>query len=273
MLYFPSAKINIGLNILNKRPDDFHNIETVFYPVELSDILEIIESPKDSVFPFFTNTGYVIDTSPEKNLCVQAYQMLKKDFDLPPVAIHLHKIIPFGAGLGGGSSDAAFMLKALNSYFNLELDEKQLIQYAARLGSDCAFFIINKALLARGRGEILESIDLSLKDYYILLVTSPLHVSTAQAYSWVKPEIPAHPLSKLIEQPIESWREFIINDFEKQIFKKYSFFTETKRKLYELGAVFVSMSGSGSTIYGIFREKPDMKIIFPGCLVWQGKLK
>lgn len=270
MIIFPNAKINLGLNILNKRPDGFHNLETVFYPVPLCDILEIIEKPSDSGLPFFNSTGLAIDSPIEKNLCVKAYYLLKNDFDLPEVAMHLHKNIPLGAGLGGGSADAAFTVILLNKLFSLNLDNEKMIAYAKKLGSDCSFFIMNKPAFAQGRGEILQPIDLNLSDFYIMLIKPQVHISTAEAYNGVIPKIPKKSLSKNINLPIESWKGLIENDFEKHIFEKYAPLKEIKETLYQSGAVYAAMSGSGSTIYGIFKNKPTIETEFKNCFTWIG---
>jgi 4-diphosphocytidyl-2-C-methyl-D-erythritol kinase len=272
MLCFPHAKINIGLNILNKRPDGFHNIETIFYPIGLSDVLEFIEAPDNSKQPIFTNSGLLIDAPEEKNLCVKAYRLLQTDFNLPDIQIHLHKIIPFGAGLGGGSSDAAFMLKILNGYFNLKLSETRLIEYASKLGSDCAFFIYGKPCLATGRGEILTPIHLDLSDYSILLVKPNTHISTVEAYSGVTPSIPENSLHELIKLPISNWKNYIKNDFEEHLFETYPELKNIKAELYNLGALYAAMSGSGSSIYGIFKSLPYIDNKFKDCYIYKNKL-
>lgn len=272
MIAFPNAKINLGLNILRKRNDGYHDIETLFYPVPLCDVLEIIEKPTGSDLPMFTNTGLSVDSPIEKNLCVKAYQLLKADFNLPDVVIHLHKVIPFGAGLGGGSANAAFTITLLNKLFTLGLSAHDMRKYVARLGSDCAFFIENKPAIAEGRGEILNPVGLSLSGYYILLVKPPIHVSTAEAYSGEKPAIPKQRIRDTYRMPIEAWKENIKNDFEEQIFKKYPHLKEIKEKLYKAGAVFASMSGSGSTLYGLFKNEPAIAPEFNDYFTWKAKL-
>lgn len=254
MIAFPNCKINIGLNIINKRDDGFHNLESIFYPVVLCDILEITEN-KNNKPTQIINTGLVIDCPLEKNLCYKAYQLLKKDFDLPEVTIHLHKIIPFGAGLGGGSSDAAFTITNLNSLFKLKLSNEKMREYAAILGSDCAFFIENKAAIATGRGEILHPIELDLSQYSIVLIKPNIHISTAEAYGGVKPSTPNYNLQSAINQPITEWKKSIKNDFEKHLFEKHPELSTIKEKLYKSGALYAAMSGSGSTVYGIFEKK------------------
>ena len=258
MIAFPNCKINIGLNIINKRDDGFHNLESVFYPVSLCDILEITEN-KNNEPTQIINTGLVVDCPMEKNLCFKAYQLLKKDFDLPEVTIHLHKIIPFGAGLGGGSSDAAFSITLLNSLFSLNLSNEKMREYAAILGSDCAFFIENKAAIATGRGEILKPIELNLLEYSIILVKPQINISTAEAFSGLKPETPNYSLQLSINQHITEWKNALQNDFEKHLFLKYPILSEIKSVLYQQGALYAAMSGSGSTIYGIFEKGTNFK--------------
>ena len=217
----------------------------------------------------FTNTGLLIDTPlTESNLCIKAYTILKEDYNIPPIEIHLHKVIPFGAGLGGGSADAAFMLNALNDYFNLNLSIEKLKSYASRLGSDCAFFIDNKVAYAWEKGEKLEEITLSLKGYHIIIVHPGFVVNTAEAYTGIFPKKRESYLPDLVKQPIETWRNVIFNDFEKNIFKKYPAIKEIKKKLYKLGAVYASMSGSGSAVYGIFKEKPEISGFDKNYFVW-----
>lgn len=258
MICFPNAKINIGLNIIEKRKDGFHNIETIFYPLQLSDTLEFIEIKEESSFE---NTGLNIDCSLEKNLIWKAYSLLKTDFKLPNLKIHLHKIIPFGAGLGGGSSDAAFMLKSLNEYFSLNLSIEKLKNYASKLGSDCSFFIENKPLFAKEKGDVFESIDLSLKDYNLILIHPKIHISTPEAYAGVTPQKPENNLKNLIAKPIKNWGNFIFNDFEKNIFKNHTEIAKIKNNLYENGALYASMSGSGSSVFGIFKDEINIDFI------------
>ncbi len=256
MIIFPNAKINIGLNITEKRSDGFHNIETVFYPIGLSDILEINISDKIK----FENTGLTVENKKlENNICYKAYEALNNDFSINPVGIHLHKIIPFGAGLGGGSADASFTLKVLNSLMELNLDNGALISYAETIGSDCPFFILNKPAFATEKGNNLTAIELNLKGYFLVLVHPGIHVNTAKAYSKVKPSKPSKSLSELISQPLENWKNIIINDFEDIIFSEYPEIENIKSKLYKSGAIYASMSGSGSAVYGIFKNKVDLK--------------
>jgi 4-diphosphocytidyl-2-C-methyl-D-erythritol kinase len=272
MISFPNCKINLGLNILRKRNDGYHDLETVFYPVPLCDVLEIIEQPKNKSLQLFTNTGLEIDGPLEKNLCVKAYNLLQADFNLPPVSIHLHKIIPFGAGLGGGSSDAAHTITLLNTIFKLNLSAEKMCEYAAKIGSDCSFFIKGKPALAAGRGEILTDINLNLKGLQIILVKPNIHVSTAEAYMGVKPQFPELKLSESIAKPIEDWKHIIQNDFENHIFIKHPYFQEIKNELYKQGALYSAMSGSGSTIFGLFRDKKNINSLFKDCYIWEGEL-
>ena len=260
MLAFPNSKINIGLNIIGKRSDGFHNIETVFYPIKLCDCLEILPEESFSPQPTFTLTGIDLGENNSNNLCLKAYQLLSKEFNLPSVKMHLHKIIPIGAGLGGGSSDAACVLKMLNYLFNLKLSSKNLTDFATKLGSDCAFFIENRQCLASGRGELIQEVKLDLSRYHIALVKPDIHSSTAGAYSGVTPAKPENPLSKLIQEPIETWKNNIKNDFEKSVFNRYPILAAIKNDLYNQGAIYAAMSGSGSAIYGIFRERPELAL-------------
>ncbi len=253
MIYFPNCKINIGLNVVEKREDGFHNIETLLYPIEVEDILEI--RPNEKGETSITLTGLPIKTkSNSDNLCIKAYNLLKKDFpDLPNVDIHLHKIIPMEAGLGGGSSDAAFTLQLLNFVFELNLSLVQLDKYAQKLGSDCAFFVYNIPAYAFEKGNRLAPTTLSLRGKSILLVKPNVSISTAEAYQGVVAKESEYDLLNVVEsRPIAQWRHLIKNDFEENVFKNYPELKEIKDKLYEIGALYAQMSGSGSTIYGIF---------------------
>lgn len=268
MIVFPPAKINIGLNIIRKRDDGFHDIETVFYPLELSDIVEVVQSSSKTEF---SNTGLLVDAPATSNLCVKAYQLLKKDYNLPEVKIHLHKIIPMGAGLGGGSSDAAYVLKVLNQLFDLKISNDAMIDYASQLGSDCAFFVNGEPSLATGRGEVLSPLPLNLKGYHVLLIKPDIHISTAEAYSGVTPFKPEKSLNELLKWDIRDWKNCIVNDFEKHLFIKYPQLSDIKNFMYGKGAVYASMSGSGSTVYGIFKDEPAIKG-YENCFWWKGKL-
>ncbi len=259
MIAFPNAKINIGLNVIEKRPDGFHNIESIFFPIlDVKDILEIVEN-FDSSDVVFSSSGITIPGNKNENLCLKAYHLIKNDFDIPPVKIHLHKIIPIGAGLGGGSSDAAFTLKILNQLFHLEISQKKLLEYARQLGSDCAFFIANKPIYAFNKGDEFYDVELNLNNYKILVDYPSIHISTADAYAGITPKKPRYSILELIKNPIESWKNNIFNDFEKSILKKYPEIEESKIKMYQNGAIYASMTGSGSAVFGIFDNKSNPK--------------
>ncbi len=254
MITFPNAKINLGLNIVEKRPDGYHNLETIFYPIHLEDALEVVPL-KDSPQEYDLKTsGIPIKGDAEDNMAIKAYRLLKQDFALPPLHIYVYKHIPMEAGLGGGSSDAAFMIKLLNKKFSLGMDNVQMENYASRLGSDCAFFIQNRPVFATGIGNIMTPADLSLKGMYIVLVKPDISISTKKAYSKIIPQRPSQSLQELIKHPIEEWKNLIVNDFEKSVFVAHPGIAAIKDKLYGMGAVYASMSGSGSAVYGIFKE-------------------
>jgi len=260
MVFFPNSKINLGLNIVNKRNDGYHDIETVFFPIPLKDALEIIEKEE----PGFSTSGFPIEGEQGNNLCLKAYELLKKDFPgLPAVQIHLHKAIPIGAGLGGGSADGAITLKLFNKKFGLTLSEKQLMEYSLQLGSDCPFFILNTPCFAVGRGERLEPIEIELSSYKIFIVHPGIYISTAWAFSTIKPSVPAKSIKEIFTQPIETWKEELKNDFEKPVFTQYPEIKKIKDQLYSAGAVYASMSGSGSAVYGIFEKDTTVSIPFP----------
>ncbi len=253
MLKFPNAKINLGLNIISKREDGYHDIESCFYPIPLKDALEIIPSNNLN----FETTGLKIPGDSNDNLVLKAFELLNEDFDLPTLEIILHKNIPMGAGMGGGSADGAFMLTLLNDYFELNISTQELEQYALKLGSDCPFFIENKPKLVSGRGEVFENTKLDLSGYYLALVYPDIHISTGVAYGGVKPQKPEISVKEIIEQyPIEEWNKLLKNDFESGVFNKFPILQDIKNKLYENGAIYASMTGSGSTIFGIFKEQP-----------------
>ncbi len=268
MLKFPHAKINLGLHIVSKRDDGFHEIETVLYPITLSDVLEFVPSEGDITF---NSSGIPIPCNSTENLCVKAYQLLKKDFELPVIDIHLHKIVPIGAGLGGGSSDAAFMLRMINEHFSLGLTISKLQEYAAQLGSDCAFFIEDKPCLAKGRGEQLTSVDIDVSAYHIVLIYPGIHVSTADAYAGVVPQKPERSLEEIIRLPAEQWKDVLVNDFEKTVFQKYPGIKKIKQQLYNMGAVYACMSGSGSAVFALFKEKPESLKMFSDCFIWESE--
>ena len=252
MITFPNIKINLGLSITEKRPDGYHNLETVFYPVALEDALEIRTNPEAQQKFTLHQHGMEIAGNPENNLVVKAYLLLDKEFHLPPVEIHLYKHIPSGAGLGGGSSDAAFMLKLLNEHYNLQLSDKQLEDYAATLGADCAFFIKNTPTYAEGIGNIFSPIELSLKGYRIMIVKPDVFVSTREAFANIRPHRPEYPVREVIRRPVAEWKDTLINDFEASVFPQYPVIGEIKEELYHQGAIYASMSGSGSSGFGLF---------------------
>lgn len=258
MITFPNAKINLGLNVVERRSDGYHNIETLFYPVALSDILEVLPGHDF----LFETSGFHLDSEPEKNLVVKAYLLLKQKYDLPPVKIHLHKVIPFGAGLGGGSSDAAFMLKLLNQIFEIGLSAAQLKTIASEIGADCPFFIANQPAFATGTGNQLVAIDLDLSRYQLVLVKPPFGVNTANAYKVIKPYRQSTSIKDIVTGPIETWKDNLKNDFEKPVFEVFPEIESIKQSLYDLGAIYASMSGSGSAVFAFFS---DNLIDFKSC--------
>ncbi len=274
MITFPNAKINIGLNIIEKRPDNFHNIESVFYPIQLTDAVEVIENKeKNAATVEFTSSGISVPGNSNDNLCCKAYYLIHADYPLPPVKIHLHKHIPIGAGLGGGSADAAFFIKLIKDLFDLNISWGEMHHYARLLGSDCSFFISNKPSFAEGKGDEYEPIQLNLSGYHIVLVYPNIAVNTARAYAGCIPSQPSRSLEDDIQNlPIEQWKDLVKNDFEKSVFTMHPELKAIKEKLYNMGASYASMSGSGSTIYGIFKNQTDLKHIFQEAFVWEGKL-
>jgi len=251
MITFPNCKINLGLNILRKREDNFHDLKTIFFPIPFTDVLEVIHT--SGAFHFQTS-GLSIANN-ENNLCLKAYELLKNDFPtLPAITMHLHKAIPMGAGLGGGSADAAFTLKLLIDKFNLSVTEEMLSNYALQLGSDCPFFLINRPCFAEGRGEKLTPINIDLKGYKLLLVNPGIHINTASAFSKINPHLPSKHIKDIIAQPIDTWKNKLVNDFEGPVFSEYPQVKEIKENLYKQEAVYASMSGSGSTVYGLFKD-------------------
>ena len=256
MLLKCNAKINLGLSVISKRADGFHNLESIFLPIKWYDDIQLEEAKVTG----FTAEGIQIDGKPENNLCLQAYHILAADFLLPPVHIHLNKQIPIGAGLGGGSSDGAFVLKGLNELFRLNLSVEKLESYAARLGSDCPFFIQNKTMFVSGRGEVLTPLDMELKGY-CLVINPGIHISTKEAYRNVTPKPALCNLREAVEKPKENWQKEIVNDFEVALLPSYPSLQELRYKLKESGAYYVSMSGSGSTFFAFFEKEPkDLKI-------------
>ena len=266
MVSFPNAKINIGLNIIGKRADGFHNLETIFYPVAIKDAVEIVEHKNALTDVVFSSTGNIVDVQDDDNLCVKAVHLLKKDFELPPLKIHLHKNIPMGAGMGGGSADASAILLLLNKKFQLNISTEKLIEYALLLGSDCPFFIINKPCFASGRGEVLQEININLSAYKIMIVHPCIHVHTGEAFAQLNANnfSPAGELAEQIKMDISQWKHNIKNDFEDSVFKNHVAIKEIKEKLYNEGAIYSAMSGSGSTVFGIFSLAADTtNIKFP----------
>lgn len=259
MILYPNAKINIGLNVVEKRPDGYHNLETVFYPIPIQDALEVspVQSLSSEKGYQLKVMGTVLDGSPDDNLIVRAYRLLRDEYRLPPVNLHLYKHIPTGAGLGGGSADAAFTIRALNDQFKLGLSAEKMEEHAAQLGADCAFFIKNQPVYATGIGNEFHPLQLSLKDKVLVLVKPDTFVSTKDAYALVTPAKPEVSLPELLAQPLETWKNTVVNDFEKSVFMKYPEIACIKDKLYDLGAVYASMSGSGSSVYGIFDAPID----------------
>lgn len=253
MITFPNAKINLGLNIVSKREDGYHNIESCFYPIPWHDSLEVIEAASFA----FHSYGLDIPGNTSSNLCVKAYELIKKDHDIPPVEIHLLKNIPMGAGLGGGSADGAFTLKTLNELFKLNLTSSQLEAYALQLGSDCPFFIKNEPVLAKGRGEQLEAIDSGLSGYYLAIHNPDIHVSTKEAYAGVTPQAPSKSIEEIIQSPIQEWKGQLVNDFESSIFPNHAEIEQLKNGMYEAGAIYASMTGSGSTVFGLFKRNVE----------------
>ncbi len=268
MVVFPPCKINLGLHIISKRPDNYHNIETCFYPVPWTDVLEVIPSDKLA----FTFSGAPISGKEESNLCVRAYSLLKQDFDIPAVQLHLHKIIPSGAGLGGGSSDAAATLKLLNEIFSLGIEMERLRSYAARLGSDSPFFVEPRPALGTGKGEIVTPLSVPLKGKFLIVVSPGIHCSTVEAYGQVSARQPKMPLTEILARPIAEWKDILRNDFEPSLFSAYPVLHDIKERLYQRGAVYASMSGSGSSIFGVFHQPQEIGEDFPGMQHWFGKL-
>ena len=253
MITFPNAKINLGLNIVEKRPDGYHNLETIFYPIPLQDALEITPWEGGERKYKLAQSGIQIAGDDEHNLVVKAYKLLDSLYNLPPIEINLLKHIPSGAGLGGGSADAAFMLCMLNQHFQLNIPNEQLEVYAAQLGADCAFFVENKPTFAEGIGNIFSPIELSLKGYKLLLVKPDIFVSTRDAFAQIKPKRPTISLKEVAKMPIEAWKTYMVNDFEESVFPQFPAIADIKALLYDMGAIYASMSGSGSSVFALFK--------------------
>ncbi|OEK01462.1 4-(cytidine 5'-diphospho)-2-C-methyl-D-erythritol kinase [Roseivirga sp. 4D4] len=254
MITFPNAKINLGLQITGKLPNGYHTINTGIYPIPLCDVLEAVPSKKTS----FASSGIEIPGNPNDNLILKAYKLLKRDYPLPELDIHLLKTIPMGAGLGGGSSDASFMLHMLNEEFQLFLDDSILEEYAAQLGSDCPFFIKNKPAIATGTGTEINHLDLDLSGCHLLVINPGIHISTKAAYAGTSPQTPKIDLKEILEsKDFELWKRSLTNDFEASVFDQHSELVDIKAKLYDSGALYAAMSGSGSTLFGIFSRPAD----------------
>lgn len=268
MIIFPKAKINLGLNVVSRRPDGYHNLQTVFYPVPLSDALEV--TVMDEQFPSAAGcdlkvTGISIEGDEQHNLVVRAYDALRQEFpNLPRVHAHLHKAIPTQAGMGGGSSDGAAMLVLLNRMCELGLSEAELVERAARLGADCPFFVSSRPAYAEGIGERLQPIDLSLHGWYLGVVRPNVPVSTKEAFALVKPQQPGVCCRDVVKKPVEQWRYGLVNDFEASVFAQHPEIGVVKERLYELGAVYSAMTGSGSAVVGLFSRPVELQSVFPG---------
>ncbi len=254
MLSFPNAKINLGLNIVSKRSDGYHNIESCFYPIPWCDVLEII--PSDELI--FTSSGLDIPGSQDANLCLKAFYLLKEEFGIENISIHLHKVIPMGAGLGGGSSDGAFAIKMLNDIFNLNIGTKKLQSLANQLGADCPFFIDNKPAYVTGTGDQFDHLDINLKGKYLALQNPNIHISTQEAFSNISPHGSVHDIREIIQTSPDGWQDLLKNDFEPSVFPNHPEIERIKKSFYSKGALYASMTGSGSTVYGIFDSDPKM---------------
>lgn len=272
MIVYPNAKINLGLKITAKREDGFHDLESIFLPTGFCDILEV-QADDAAKGPGISLecSGIKIEGREEDNLVVRAYNMIAEEYKLPAVKIALHKQIPSGGGLGGGSSNGAFMLKALDELFELRMSNKVLKEYAARLGSDCPFFIDNVPALVTGRGEIIEKLDRGTGDMQLVIISPGLHISTAWAYSMIRPAKTEISFRDALNTGRDKWKNLFVNDFEETAFKKHPVLKEIRDKLYSLGAFYASMTGSGSAIYGMFEEETDIKNAFPAYQVWSGR--
>lgn len=276
MVVFPCSKINLGLNIVERRPDGYHNIETVFYPIPLHDNLEV-ESAKNATQPYLLHlSGLHLDNADSQhNLVIKAFNSVRDDYQqIPPVEIWLHKRIPSGAGLGGGSSDAAFMMRLLNEKYHLEMSDEDIEYRLSRLGADCPFFYKAQPTFATGIGNQLMPIDFDLGGYVLLLVKPDIHVSTRDAYALVCPKPSRESLLYSLSRPIETWRETVKNDFEQSVFQQHPEIAAIKQTLYDMGAVYASMSGSGSCVFGLFtRSRLEAEEIFPDCFVYETRLR
>lgn len=276
MITFPNAKINLGLQIVERRPDGYHNLETIFYPIPVEDALECCVKAGMPTKCHLNISGIQVEGNTDDNLVCRAYRLLDEEFNLPPVEIFLHKHIPTGAGLGGGSSDAAFMLRLLNDTFALGLSTQKLEEYAAQLGADCAFFIQNRPTFAHGIGNLFRPIELSLQGHQLWLVKPDIFVSTREAFAQITPRRPEVSLEELVKEPISCWREAMVNDFEASVFPQHPELRAIKERLYAHGALYAAMSGSGSSLFGIFApdaELPSEEDFGPHAFQWQGRLR
>lgn len=268
MIIFPIAKVNLGLNVVERRPDGYHNLQTVFYPVGIQDALEIFPMAED--FPSEVDCDIKVSNIPiegdeQRNLVVRAYQLLKQDFpNLPRLHVHLYKGIPTQAGMGGGSSDASAMLRLLNTSFQLNLSDEKLISYASKLGADCAIFILNRPAYAEGIGEKLYPMDVDLSGWYMAVVRPDIPVPTKEAFARIKPHFPQKCCRDIVMQPVETWKKELVNDFEESVFALHPELAAIKERLYQLGATYAAMSGSGSALFGLFRQPIDLRSSFEG---------
>jgi 4-diphosphocytidyl-2-C-methyl-D-erythritol kinase len=264
LVLFPNCKINLGLYILRKREDGFHDLQTVFYPIPFRDALEVIQHPSPVTDLEYSGSGLMVDGNPSDNICVKAYHLLKNDFpQLPAVKMHLHKEIPMGAGLGGGSADGAFTLLLLNKKFDLGIPEHHMLRYALELGSDCPFFIKNTPCFATGRGELLEDLEIDLSAYRFVLVNPRIHINTGWAFSQIRPSAERPSLKEIVRLPVMQWKDLLTNDFEEPVFRQHAEIKNIKEALYQQGAVYAAMTGTGSTVFGIFPKEAKPAFSFP----------
>lgn len=269
MIILPNAKINLGLSVVERRPDGYHNLETVFYPIPLHDMLEVVLT--DGPEPYrFSSSGLAIAGDPEKNICVKAYRRVSERYPIPPIGICLHKMVPMGAGLGGGSADGAYMVRLLNDMFDLKMTDDEMRRMVAPIGADCPFFVDARPAYATGIGDRLEPVGLDLGGWWLTLVKPDIFVSTAEAYRGVTPDRPRHSVRDVVGLPVAEWRGRLVNDFEQTVFALHPEIAGIKRKLYECGCVYAAMSGSGSSVFGLSAQQIDAD--FPDCFVWSGKL-
>lgn len=275
MVVFPCCKINLGLNVVSRRPDGYHNLETVFYPIPLHDNLEVVDAPNATEPYLLHETGLHIDGTPESNLVIRVLHSLRETYpQIPPVEIWLHKRIPSGAGLGGGSSDAAFMMRLLNEQYELGMDDDDMEYRLSRLGADCAFF--NKAVpaFATGIGDQLMPLNFTLAGWDFVLVKPDIHVSTREAFSLVKPRRPERSILEALSHPVETWRDTVVNDFEKSVFMHHPEIAAIKMTLYDMGAAYASMTGSGSSVFALFHNRqPEAQDVFKNHFVYETRLK